>query len=275
MYLKDTDTWGVPLPCRFFSRLRACVPRFLYGPSYRGPSKCSLIWSFRHQMGSHLDPKKVKKKRSCAKFIKFITSIFNIPSKRLSMYESNPGSWKVSWFYSADQVPSACHGGMAPRSASKRRVRGGGSATDYRGCVTFSSICSLGSLVMRLFLYITCWKKPEHMNDPFIHHGVEKWVVVHCSLSSFSRHRSSRSYYPGGVHRFVLLGQCRCAARDATAAQVGADQPGGACSAGKGYAESGPANRWPRGSARSGGCERDHPSDKHKCSDHGIGTGEV
>lgn len=30
---------------------------------------------------------------------------------------------------------------MAPRSASKRRVRGGGSATDYRGCVTFSSIC--------------------------------------------------------------------------------------------------------------------------------------
>lgn len=205
--------------------------------------------------------------------MKFITSIYRT-KQTSSIDESNPGSWKVSWFHSADQVPSACHGGMAPRSASKRRVRGGGSATDYRGCVTFSSICSLGSLVMRLFVY-NMLKKPAHMNDAFIHHGVEKWVVVHCSQSSFSRHRSPRSYYPGGVHRFVLLGQCRCAARDATAAQVGADQGGGACSAGKGYAQSGPANRWPRGSARSGGCERDHPSDKHKCSHHGICTGEV
>lgn len=149
MYLKDTDTWGVPLPCRFFSRLRACVPRFLYGPSYGGPLKCSLIWSFRHQMGSHLDPKKVRKETIMCK-VRQIHHI-NIPSKRLQSMNQTLDLERWVDFIQQIRCPSACHGGMAPRSASKRRVRGGGSATDYRGCVTFSSICSLGSLVMRLF----------------------------------------------------------------------------------------------------------------------------
>ena len=170
MYLKDTDTWGVPLPCRFFSRLRACVPRFLYGPSYGGPSKCSLIWSFRHQMGSHLDPRKVKKRND------HVQSSWNLShqytKQTSSIDESNPGSWKVSWFHSADQVPSACHGGMAPRSASKRRVRGGGSATDYRGCVTFSSICSLGSLVMRMFCI---WHSEKNLNTWTTHLYITGW----------------------------------------------------------------------------------------------------
>lgn len=149
MYLKDTDTWGVPLPCRFFSRLRACSPAFYMGLLIEDRRSVHLYEVLDIKWEAIWTPKRLKKETIMCK-VHQIHHI-NITSKRLQSMNQTLDLERWVDFIQQIRCPSACHGGMAPRSASKRRVRGGGSATDYRGCVTFSSICSLGSLVMRLF----------------------------------------------------------------------------------------------------------------------------
>lgn len=113
MYLKDTDTWGVPLPCRFFSRLRACSPAFYMGLLIEDRRSVHLYEVLDIKWEAIWTPKRLKKKRSCAKFIKFITSI----------YQANVfNRWIKPWILKGELISFSRSGAPVPAMVAWRLV---------------------------------------------------------------------------------------------------------------------------------------------------------